>query len=89
MTVGVDPFDVAAAIFGSATSHSCDFYTQGGTQDCQIGTKNMCFLIEVYATDGDDMDGFGCNVVGTPGGHWYIRNIGHDVDRVYCRAMCI
>lgn len=90
VTVGVDPSGLAAALFGGATLHTCNLYnSEGSSKICNIGTKNMCFLVNVFGRDGDDVDGFGCSAVGSPGNNWYIRNVGEDFAQVYCQAMCI
>lgn len=90
VTVGINPSSAAAAIFGSATTHTCNLYdSEGSSKNCNIGTKNMCFLVNVFGRDGDDVDGFGCSVVGSPGGNWYLRAVGEDFAQTYCQAMCI
>lgn len=90
VTVSVNPSTLAAALFGSATLHTCNLYDyEGSSKNCNIGTKNMCFLVNVFGRDGDDVDGFGCSVVGSPGGNWYLRAVGEDFAQTYCQAQCI
>lgn len=90
VTVSSDINDIISAIFSGSTLHSCDLYSsEGSSKQCNIGTKNMCFLVNVFGRDGDDVDGFGCSVVGSPGSNWYLRAVGEDFARTYCQARCI
>lgn len=80
----------AALTFASATRHGCNNISgHGNPKYCDIGTKNMCFLVNMFGYDGDDIDGLGCSVEGTPGNNWRIRSVGDDYNQVYCEAMCI
>lgn len=81
----------AASIFASATNHTCTNYNGANPLICNIsGTKNMCFLTRVFGRDGDDVDGFDCQITGTPGSsNWAIRAYGEDYASVRCNVSCI